>query len=135
VHGYHSIPQGKVILNKIFNTMNSNRYFSNNKEFVEFKEIQALLDINPPFEWQSGKSHFNLAKEFAIKKGSRLGYNIHIYKNDGEIQGSPFSSYREGGKAIGLNSVSSIKNYINTNKIFKDGYTFYSSPINIDDKD
>lgn len=69
-----------------------------------------------------------------MKKGSRLGYNLHIYKNGLEIQGSPFSSYREGGKAIGLNSVSSIKIYINTNKVFKDGYTFYSSTVNLDKK-
>lgn len=43
---------------------------------------------------------------------------------------TPFNSYREGGKAIGLASVSSIKNYIDTGRVFKDGYTFYSSPIN-----
>ena len=53
---------------------------------------------------------------------------IYIYKNGIEIEGSPFNSYRAGGNAIGLSSVSSIKNYIDTDKIFKDGYTFYSSP-------
>ena len=91
----------------------------------------------PPFNIKSGKSHFILAKEFAIKKGSRLGYNLHIYKNGVEISGSPFSSYsrllyivRALCKAIGLKSVSSIKNYIDTNKVFKDGITFYSSPMN-----
>ncbi len=40
--------------------------------------------------------------------------------------GSPFKSYSEGGKAIGLKSFSSITNYIDTGKIFKEEYTFYS---------
>ena len=37
------------------------------------------------------------------------GYKIHIYKDGEEIPGSPFNSYRQGGEAIGLISVSSIK--------------------------
>ena len=67
-----------------------------------------------------------MAKLFAESKGSRKGFKIHIYKKDIEISGSPFSSYRSGGRAIGLNSVSSITNYIYTGKIFKNGYTFFS---------
>jgi hypothetical protein len=51
-----------------------------------------------------------------------------------EIPGSPFASFTQGGKAIGLNSVSSIKNYIDTGKIFKGGYTFYSSPKNFNNE-
>ena len=31
------------------------------------------------------------------------------------------------GKAIGLNSTSSIRNYLDTRKLFKEEYTFYSS--------
>ncbi len=50
-------------------------------------------------------------------QGSRKGYNLHIYKDGEEIPGSPFNSYREGGKAIGLASFSSICNYINTGKV------------------
>ena len=38
--------------------------------------------------------------------------------------------FRSGGRAINLNSVSSIKNYLDIGKIFKDGYTFYSKPLN-----
>lgn len=63
------------------------------------------------------KSHFTLAKEYSLQKGSRKGYKVYIYKDGKEIPGSPFYSYRKGGKAIGLNSVCSIKNYIDTNKI------------------
>jgi hypothetical protein len=76
-----------------------------------------------------------LSKELWAKakhntQGSRKGYNLHIYKDGEEIPGSQINSYREVGKAIGLASVSSICKYINTGKVFKDGYTFLSSPIN-----
>lgn len=71
-----------------------------------------------------------LAKNNAILKGSRKGFKIHIYKNGVEITGSPFSSFSSGGKAIGLKSVSSIRNYIDTDKLFKDVYMFKSSPMN-----
>lgn len=42
--------------------MNNKRYFSNNSEFLDIKEVQALLNIKAPFEIQTGKSHFILAK-------------------------------------------------------------------------
>ena len=67
-----------------------------------------------------------MAKEYSLFKGSRKGFKVHIYKNGIEIKGSPFDSFRAGGKAINLNSVSSIKNYLDTGKIFRDGYVFYS---------
>ena len=107
--------------------MNSKRYFSNIIDFLDIEEINALLEIEPPFNIFSNKSHFTFCKEYAIIQGSRKGYNLHIYKDGEEIPGSPFNSYREGGKAIGLASVSSIQNYIDTGRVFKDGYTFYST--------
>ena len=110
--------------------MNSKRYFSNIIDFIDIEEINALFEIEPPFNIYSKKSHSILSKEYANTQGSRKGYNLHIYKDGEEIPGSPFNSYREGGKTIGLASVSSICNYINTGKVFKDGYTFFSSPIN-----
>jgi hypothetical protein len=128
IHGYTKIHNGKAILLKLANNMNSKRYFSTIIDLLEIEEINALFEIEPPFNIYSKKSHITLAKEYTIIKGSRIGYNLHIYKEGEEIQGSPFNSNREGGKAIGLVSVSSIKNYIDTGKVFKDGYTFYSSP-------
>jgi LAGLIDADG endonuclease/Cytochrome b/b6/petB len=126
VFGYYCLPKGKQLLIKLSNNMNSKRYFSNICDVFDIEEIENLFKSNPPFDIFSGKSHFILAKEYALFKGSRQGFKLYIYKNEIEIKGSPFNSYRLGGKAIGLNSVSSIKNYINTGKIYKDGYTFYS---------
>ena len=99
-------------------------------DIIDTAEIIDLLKIEPPFNIFSNKSHFIMAKDFSIEQGSRCGYNIYIYKNGEEIPGSPFNSYRQGGKAIGLNSVSSLTNYIDTGKVFKNVYTFYSYPIN-----
>lgn len=130
IHGYHYTPQGKVILLKLSNCMNSKRYYSNIIDFLDMEEIQDLFKNKPVFDIYSGKSHFILAKEYSLQNGSRKGYNVYIYENGCEIPGSPFSSYREGGKVIGLLSVSSIKNYIDTNKVFKGKYTFYSKPVN-----
>ena len=130
IHGYSKIPNGKAILLRLSNNMNSKRYFSNIIDILDISEINALFEIEPPFNIYSKKSHFILAKEYAIIQGSRKGYNLYIYKDGVEISGSPFNSYREGGKAIGLASISSIKNYIDTGRVFKCGYTFYSSPIN-----
>jgi len=96
--------------------MNSKRYLSNLNDLIDTKEIDTLLKINPPFDIKTRKSHFILAKEYALNKGSRKGFKVHIYKNGKEIIGSPFDSFRTGGKSIGLNSISSIRNYIDTKK-------------------
>jgi hypothetical protein len=108
--------------------MNSKRYFSNILDIFDVEEIEEIFKTEPPFNISSGKSHFILTKEYFQLRGSRSGFKVHIYKNGVEIKGSPFSSYTQGGKAIGLNSVSSIANYIDTGKIYKEGYTFYSRP-------
>lgn len=70
--------------------MNSKRYFSNITDFIDIKEIEILFNIDPPFDIHSGKSHFLLSKEYALKLGSRKGFKVHIYKNDLEITGLPF---------------------------------------------
>lgn len=117
------------MLLKIFNNMNSKRYFSNNIDLFKIEEIESIFNLNPPFDLFSRKKHFILAKKYVLAKGSRKGFKLHIYKNGIEIKGSPFISYRAGCKAIGLKSPSSIKNYIDTGKIFKDIYTFYSKSV------
>lgn len=67
INGYSKIPKGKAILLKLSNNMNSKRYFSNIIDFIDIEEINALFEIEPPFNIFSKKSHFTLAKEYAIK--------------------------------------------------------------------
>jgi len=97
-------------------------------EFLDIEEVSTLFEIQSPFDIFSKESYFTLAKEYANIQGSRNSYNLHIYNERKEILGSSFSSYRKEDKAIGLYSVSNIRNYIDTGKVFKDSYTFYSSP-------
>ena len=128
IHGYSQLPEGKALLIKLSNNMNNKRYFSNISEIIDKEELFTLFKVNnPPFNIFSKKSHFILAKEYSLSKGSRKGYKLYILKNGKEILGSPFNSYSQGGKAIGLTSISSITNYIDTGKVFKDNYTFWSS--------
>jgi hypothetical protein len=131
IYGYYTKPKGKELLLNLSNNMNSKRYFSNVIDFIDIKEIESIFDIDPPFNIHTGKSHFTLAKEYALKKGSRKGFKLYIYINGKELKGSPFNSFRLGGKAIGLNSVASIRNYIDTGKIYKSKYTFYSKPVEV----
>ena len=126
--GYHNYSLGKKVLLNLSNSMNSKRYFSDLSDLIDLDLIKSLLEIKPPFDINSGKSNFILAKEFSLAKGSRKGFKVYIYKNGVEIKGSPFHSFRSGGKAINMSSISSIRNYLDTGRIYKDGYTFYSSP-------
>ena len=91
-------------------------------------EIKNLFRIEPPFDIHSGKSHFNLAKEYSLTKGSRKGFKVYIYKNGVEIKGSPFDSFRLGAKALSLNSASSIRKYLNTSKYLKTVILFILVP-------
>lgn len=55
--------------------MNTKRYFNNVSDFIEIKELENLFLINPPFDILSGKSHFILAKDYSLAKGSSYKKN------------------------------------------------------------
>jgi hypothetical protein len=50
--------------------LNSKRYFSNIIDFIDIEEINALFEIEPPFNIYSKKSHSILSKEYANTQGS-----------------------------------------------------------------
>jgi hypothetical protein len=54
--------------------MNSKRYFSNIIDFIDIEEVKALFEIEPTYNRYSKKSHFTLAKEYAIRQGSVINY-------------------------------------------------------------
>ena len=82
-----------VVFLNLYNNLNSKRYFSNIIADIDIEEINALFEIEPPFNIYSKKSHFILSKELANTQGSRKGYNLHIYKDGEEIPRSPINSY------------------------------------------
>ena len=97
IFGYHNLPLGKQVLLNLSNSMNSKRYFSDLSDLIDTDAIKRLLEIEPPFDIFSGESNFILAKNYALSKGSRKGFNVYIYKNGIEINGSPYDSFRSGG--------------------------------------
>ena len=126
INGYNHLFKGKELLLKLSNNMNSKRYFSDISELLDIQDLKELFDTQPPFDIYSGKSHFVLAKEFHAKKGSRRGYKVYVYKNGIQIKESPFHSYRDCCKVLDVISPSSIKNYIDSGKPYKE-YQFYST--------
>ena len=59
---------------------------------------------------------------------------VHIYDRESErgkeLTGSPFSTYGAGHVALGLKAGSrTIGRYIDTGKLYKNRYTFYSDLI------
>lgn len=85
IYGYTHLPKGKELLLKLSNNMNSNRYFSDLSDFLDVQEIIELFEIAPPFDIHSGKSHFNLTKEYYKIKGSRKTNRSTNLKRDGNI--------------------------------------------------
>jgi|SRR5882757_3858596 hypothetical protein len=83
-----------------------------------------------PFDISSGCSHLELAKKFARERGSRKGFTVYIFDTNlggKQIKGSPFSTYGAGHEALGLKAGSRIiGRYIDTGKMYRDRYTFYS---------
>ena len=43
MHAYHNLPEGRALLLKLSNSMNSKRYFSELSDFIEVDEIKNLF--------------------------------------------------------------------------------------------
>ena len=135
--GYYYLPEGKKIALQISSATNKYRYttnISNKIELPDYDSISKLLAQTPLFDVASGRSHFDLVREFIISKGGRKGFIVYIYVSgfEGykELKGSPFSSYGDGHVAIGLKPGSRvIGRYIDTGKAYKDKYIFSSVAI------
>ena len=129
--GYFYISEGQDLLVKIASSTNKFRYSTNPKGPVTpptQKDINKVLFIEPPFDLNSGDSHFTLSRKYTIKKGGRLGFSVYVYKEGLQIEGSPFSSYGEAHRAIGLKSNSKvIGRNIDTGKLYKNTYLFTSA--------
>ena len=134
--GYFYSPEGKKIALQISSATNKFRYTTSLKktELPSDESISKLLAQTPPFDISSGRSHFELVREFTIAKGGRKGFIVYIYERTEsnklkQLKGSPFSTYGAGHEVIGLNRGSRvIGRYIDTGKEYKDKYIFSSLP-------
>nr|YP_008964966.1 LAGLIDADG endonuclease [Annulohypoxylon stygium]AHB33525.1 LAGLIDADG endonuclease [Annulohypoxylon stygium] len=138
--GYFYLPDGKKIALLISSATNKFRYTTSltKTELPSDESISKLLAQTPPFDLSSGRSHFELVREFTIAKGGRKGFSVYIYELNEqtpsakyiELKGSPFSTYGDGHEAIGLKRGSRvIGRYIDTGKNFKNKFLFRSIPL------
>src|SRR5690606_17333987 len=124
--------QAILLINPPFNIEDNIPHVDSVKKFR--LENKSDLPKTPPFDVNSGRSHFDLSREFTIAKGGRKGFIVYIYLKEDNgykaIEGSPFSSYGAGHLAIGQRAGSRvIGRYIDTGRIFKDQYLFSSVPL------
>src|SRR6202044_3215702 len=97
--------------------------------------ISKLFSQTPPFDISTGRSHFELAREFTITKGGRKGFTVYIYEEISphkykELKNSPFSTYGDGHEVLGQRRGSRvIGRYIDTGKKYKGKYIFSSIPL------
>jgi hypothetical protein len=124
--GLYLLVEGKDLLNKISLQMNNRRY-SNSNDFKNTNEIldtaiNSVLSMKPPFNLESGLSHFNLTNKYkSINKNNKL---IYVYNLEGSIvKGSPFKNKSQTAKAL-LISKQSVSRYLDKSKPFKNKLNF-----------
>lgn len=135
--GYYYLPEGKKIALQISSGTNKYRYSTNDLNKTELPSVYSISELfaqTPPFNVNSGSSHFDLVREFTISRGGRKGFIVYVYTRESEeykeLKGSPFSTYGAGHVAIGQKAGSRvIGRYIDTGKAYKDKYIFSSVPL------
>ena len=136
--GFYYLPEGKKMALEISSATNKYRYTTNNLIKIELPSnefISKLFSQTPPFDISTGRSHFELVKEFTIAKGGRKGFTVYIYEEKSphkykELKSSPFSTYGDGHEVLGQKRGSRvIGRYIDTGKKYKDKYIFSSIPL------
>ena len=136
IQGYYYLPAGKKlfldisdILNKRYST---NPNTSNTEKIIAdiYERSQVIFSQDPPFEVQAYIPHVDNARKFRLANKSETPKTVYIYTNEGEVKGSPFSSFSLAHKALGLKSSSNTCNrYIDTGRLYKNKYVFTSNPI------
>lgn len=135
IQGYYYLPEGKKLfldISDILNKRYSTGSIENLDEKIEdiFNRFQVILTIDPPFIVKDNIPHVDNVRKFRSENKSDLPKTIYIYENDKLIKGSPFNSYSDAHKALGLKSTSNTCNrYLDTNRIYKSKYILTSKPL------
>lgn len=135
IQGYYYLPAGKKLfldISDILNKRYSTGSIENLDEKIEdiFNRFKAILTIDPPFIVKDNIPHVDNVRRFRSENKSDLPKTIYIYDNDRLIKGSPFNSYSDAHKALGLKSTSNTCNrYLDTNRIYKSKYILTSKPL------
>lgn len=142
INGYCYLTEGKKLFLDISDVLNK-RYSTDNNSVDINKAIENILErfeniskTEPPFNIKLFIPHIDNARKFRIGNKSDQPRMVHIYTNEGLIEGSPFASFSLAHKALGLKSSSNTCNrYIDTNRLYKDKYIFSSKPIDSASRD
>ena len=141
IHGYYYLPEGKKLFLDISDVLNKRDNTGDIKNINTiiadiFNRYQSILLINPPFDIKNNIPHVDNVRKFNAENKSDIPKTIYIYENGKLIKGSPFNSYSNAHKALGLKSSSNTCNrYIDTNRLYKDKYIFSSKPMDSASRD
>lgn len=127
-HGYFYIKQGRIIAITIAKYVNISRYTTSgiNPIFpiIDIKFLTSTL----PVKLTPTISHLELSHAFA--KLNNKDRAIWVYDNNVLVNGSPFNKIADASVSIGIDRKSlTISRYIDTGKLYKNRYSFYSKPI------
>ena len=135
IHGYYYLPTGKKLFLDISEILNK-RYSTGSIKDLDliiidiFNRYKAILLTDPPFNVDNNIAHTDNVRKFRLDNKSSIAKTIYIYEKGKLIKGSPFNSYSDAHKALGLKSTSNTCNrYIDTNRLYKSKYIFTSKPI------
>ena len=129
--GYHNLKEGRTLMLNLAISMNNARYSNNNDSlFILIEKINNLLSTYS-LELKTGLKLVDpisisirelIIEDYPIKE-------IYVYDDNKLLSGSPFTSINAVAKAINTTSQTQIKNLMDTGKVFKNRFTFYSKPL------
>nr|YP_010710780.1 hypothetical protein P2Z26_mgp36 [Gonatophragmium mori]WCZ71144.1 hypothetical protein [Gonatophragmium mori] len=106
IEGYYLLPEGRKLFLDISDILN-NRYSTGTVKNVNdiiteiLKKYDNIKLIKPPFDINLIIPHTIKVRNYTIL--NKISKSIYIYSNGNLIKGSPFNSYSNAHKALGLN--------------------------------
>lgn len=74
--------------------------------------------------------HTDNVRKLSIANRSEKPITVYVSENKNMVKGSPFASYSNAHKSLGLKPSSNTCNrYIDTDRLYKNKYIFSSKPI------
>ena len=135
IQGYYFLPEGKRLFLKISDTINK-RYSTITSSNIDgiiteiFEQYQTILAKDPPFDVRANIPHTDNVRKLSTANRYEKPITVYVYENKNMVKGSPFASYSNAHKSLGLKASSNTCNrYIDTDRLYKNKYIFSSKPI------
>jgi hypothetical protein len=130
IQGYFLLPEGKKLfldISDILNKRDNTAPIQNVDGIITdiFQRYQDILMKDSPFNVNSNIPHSDNVRKYGILNRSKNPKTVYIYDEGKLINGSPFASFSEAHKALGLKPSSNTCNrYIDTGRLYKSKYLF-----------